>query len=434
MCRRHAGSRPHPQAPELKRLRAALGGDLPASWDDIALLRFCLSFTGDAAKQESSVRACIAWRAKNAAMLDAVATGTPLPKDALIKSLCLTDYHGATQLGEPVSIVRAGLCSPPALLAVVSSEEFAEWLLYQKEVSFRICDAATRKSRLLVKCITVVDLLGVTVMSASSSASIQYQKIVAETGKISEFVYPQLLGRQILLHPPRFFAAIFSVIKQFMSERVVEKLGFCPGPGEQHGNSASVCPYASRRFDLATLPSFLGGTCKCTALGGCICGTPNERTNLQDNDGETTVSVGAKKKHAVHITARAPGATLMWEFSVAKKGIEFSAAVTPEVGEPMTLAPVCKHRAEDGVIKGSVFVPVAGTVSVTFDNGHSRLTSKSVTYNVACIAKSVDGAGADAVVMSPAVTTEQVASADADAADDDDDDDDAEEAAETVAA
>jgi hypothetical protein len=327
-----------------------------------------------------------------------------------------------------VSVVRAGLCSPPALLAVVSSEEFAEWLLYQKEVSFRICDAATRKSRLLVKCITVVDLLGVTIASASGSASIQYQKIVAETGKISEFVYPQLLGRQILLHPPRFFAAIFSVIKQFMSERVVEKLGFCPGPGEQHGNSASMCPYASRRFDLATLPSFLGGTCKCTALGGCICGTPNERTNLQDNDGETTVSVGARMKHAVHITARAPGATLIWEFSVAKKGIEFSAAVTPEAGGPMTLAPMCKYRAEDGSIKGSVVVPVAGTVSVVFDNSHSRLTSKSVTYNVACIAKSVDGAGADAVAM--AVTTEQGASApDAGAAadDDDDDDDDAEE-------
>jgi hypothetical protein len=59
-----------------------------------------------------------------------------------------------------------------------------------------------------------VDLLGTTVMSASSSASIKYQKIVAETSKVSEFAYPQLLGRQILLHPPRFFAAIFSVIKQ----------------------------------------------------------------------------------------------------------------------------------------------------------------------------------------------------------------------------
>ena len=65
-----------------------------------------------------------------------------------------------------------------------------------------------------MQCITVVDLLGVTVMSASSSASIKYQKIVAETSKISEFAYPQLLGRQILLHPPRFFSAIFSVIKQ----------------------------------------------------------------------------------------------------------------------------------------------------------------------------------------------------------------------------
>ncbi len=144
-----------PQAAAVAKLRAALGSELPAAWDDIWLLRFCLSFAGDAAKQESSARSCLAWRAKNAPLLDAVREGRTLPKDALIKSLCLTDYHGATKYGEPVNIVRAGLCSPPALLAVVSEAEFYEWLMYEKEKSFIACDAATRKNRLLVKVSTV---------------------------------------------------------------------------------------------------------------------------------------------------------------------------------------------------------------------------------------------------------------------------------------
>ena len=142
--------RPRAQAADVTALRAALGADAPAGCDDIWLLRFCLSFS-EPAKQESSVRACIAWRAANAPLLDSVREGKTLPKDALIKSLCLTDYHGATKYGEPVNIVRAGLCSPPALLAVVSAEEFFEWLMWQKEVSFLACDAAMRKNRLLVK-------------------------------------------------------------------------------------------------------------------------------------------------------------------------------------------------------------------------------------------------------------------------------------------
>ncbi len=54
-----------------------------------------------------------------------------------------------------------------------------------------------------------MDLLGVTFANATSAASIKYQTIVAETRTVSEFSYPQLLGRQIMLHPPRFFGAIF---------------------------------------------------------------------------------------------------------------------------------------------------------------------------------------------------------------------------------
>ncbi len=366
-----------------------------------------LSFPKDAAKQANAVRKCVSWRAQNAGLLADVAAGKPLPKEAIIKRLCVTDYHGTTRYGEPISIVRAGLCSPPALFPVVSHAEFKEWLLYQKEQAFITCDAAQRKSRLLVKCITVVDLHGTSLASASSSASITYQKLVAEAGKVSEFVYPQLLGRQILLHPPRFFGAMFSVIKQFMSAKVVEKLGVCPGPGERHGESASACPYASKRFELVDLPTFLGGACKCTAKGGCVCGTPNERRTLAATDGEATAHVGARSKLELCLPVREAGGTLVWEYSVEAKGIEFLAVLEPEAGPPLSLAPRIKHRAEDGVAKGQAFVPCAGTLRVTFDNTHSRLTGKSITYTLALVPASVG----DAAVVTAATATQVEASA-----------------------
>ena len=383
------------QAGEIAALRGALGAALPAAWDDIWLLRFTLSFSGDAAKQQAAARTCIEYRAKNAKMLADAAAGVFPPKDALIKSLCFTDFHAATRYGEPVSIVRAGLCSPAALLAVVSEAEFHEWMMVQKELGFLACDAATRKHRLLVKCITVVDLHGVTLASASSSGSIKYQQIAAACGKISETAYPQLLGKQVMLHPPRFFGAMFAVIKQFMSPRTLEKVGVCPGPGEAHGMSATVCPFACARFDMVDVPTFLGGLCKCTAKGGCICATPNERTNVQAADGaEVTVSVPARSRHDVTLAARAPRATLVWEFSLAAKGIEFAASVQPEVGPAMELAPRRKHKAEDGAVRGECLVPLAGTVTVTFDNAHSRLTSKQVTYTLAVIPEKLDSGAA----------------------------------------
>jgi hypothetical protein len=400
---------PPPQAGDIAALRAALGASLPATWDDIWLLRFTLSFAGDAAKQQSAARTCIEYRAKHAKLLADTAQGIfpPELKDEQIKSLCFTDFHAPTKYGEPISIVRAGLCSPAALLAVVSEEEFFTWMMVQKELGFIACDAATRKHRLLVKCITVVDLLGVTLASASSSASIKYQQIAAATGKVSESVYPQLLGKQVLLHPPRFFAAVFGVIKQFMSPRVVEKLGFCPGPGEAHGQSASVCPYARGRFEMVDLPTFLGGLCKCTAKGGCVCATPNERTHVQSADGAAvTVSVGARSRHAITLAARQPRATLHWEYSLAAKGIEFAASVQPEAGPAIELAPVRKHKAEEGTVTGQCVVPVAGTVTVVFDNSHSRLTSKSVSYSVAVIAAAVVAAGASAVEEAAAPAAE----------------------------
>ncbi len=446
------------QAAEITALRAALGSALPATWDDIWLLRYCLSFVGKPARQESAARSCIAWRAKNAELLTAAKEGRPLPTDAVIKIHCVTDYHGSTKLGEPVNIVRAGLCSPPGLLAVITPEQFLEWLMYKKEAAFLQCDAVTRERRVLAKCITVVDLSGTSLMSASSAASIKCaargvrtsasaqqnpdasrgalarahtradQKIIGESGKISEEVYPQLLGKQVLMHPPRFFAAMFSIIRQFMSEKVVEKLGFCPGSGEAHGTSAGVCPYASQRFEVASLPTFLGGNCRCTALGGCICGTPNERTSLLVNDGERTVTVGARAKHEVHMTARVAGARLMWGFSIADKGLEFNALFTPEQGAPVMLAFAKKYRAEDGNISGEALIPGPGSVCVTFDNSHSRFTSKTLTYNVTVVAPAD---AADDAVSAPVGSA--VAGAEGTPAQEADDDAEAAPLAEAVA-
>ncbi len=147
-------------------------------------------------------------------------------------------------------------------------------------------------------------------------------------------------------------------------------MGVCPGASPGNA-SASLCPFASVRFAVkdsekfepSLLPTFLGGTCRCIALGGCVAYTPNERkAPAGDADaaaGATTITVPGGAHHDIPLVARAPGDRLVWEFAIADMGLEFSAAVAPEAGPPLLLVPPKKYRKEDGTVAGSVVVPVA---------------------------------------------------------------------------
>ena len=348
------------------------------------------------AASEAAARKCLDWRAANAAMLADAAAGKPPPKHDIIGPYCVAEIHSARSVShEALYIVRAGLCNPAGLMRLVSTADFLQWLMYQKELAFRICDAETRERRVLVKMISIVDLSGVTLAMGSDSS---YQRTIGDSGKLSEEVYPQLLARQAIIHPPSFFWVLFSIFKHFMSAKVMEKLGFCPGRSAERP-SASACPFASVRFRLEDLPTFLGGTCRCTARGGCVAGMPNDQKAPASAAG-AAVTVSAGSVHEVVLTAKHAGERLAWDFSLEDKGLEVSASVTPEAGgPPVTLLAARKYTKEDGAVAGTALVPVAvrapcpmprfacsdrvaallqGAVTMRFDNTHSRFTSKTV--------------------------------------------------------
>ena len=289
-------------------------------------------------------------------MLADAAAGKQAPKHDVIGPYCVAELHAARSVAhEPLYVVRAGLCNPGELMKKVTTAEFLTWLLFQKELAFRLCDAETRTRRVLVKMISIVDLSGVTLAMGAESS---YQRCIGDSGKLSEDLYPQLLARQALMHPPSFFWALFSLFKLFMSQKVLEKVGFCPGRSADRP-SASACPFASVRFRLEDLPTFLGGTCRCTSRGGCVAGVPNDQKAPAVAAG-AAVHVAAGAVHEVALTARRAGERLAWDFTLEDKGLEVSAEVTPEAGgPPVTLLQARKYKAEDGAVSGTALVPVA---------------------------------------------------------------------------
>ena len=286
-------------APAIAALRADLGADLPDCYDDIWLLRYALSYPA-APERAAALRKGIAWRAKNAALLADAAAGRPPPGDALISASQVAAFHGATKRGDPLFVVRSGLCQPVELMKACSVEEFTAWLMYWREVGFLACDRETRTRGRLVKQLTLIDLKD----SPITVYDKKYFTALGESSNVSEYVYPQLLRRSILMHPPSFFSAIFAFIKPFMSAKSLEKTTLCPGLSAARPSFAA-CPFASALFDGAELPTFLGGACRCTAKGGCICARPNEQycPGAAGGPREAVIAIPARSAHDVMITA-----------------------------------------------------------------------------------------------------------------------------------
>lgn len=284
-------------AASITALRAELGAGLPAYYDDLWLLRYVLSFP--VPERTDALRKGVAWRASNAGMLADAAAGRPPPGSSVISASQVAAFHGATRRGDPLFIVRSSLCQPAELMKVCSVEDFTRWLMYWREVGFLMCDRETRARGFLVKQITLIDM-----KDAPAAFDRKHFTALGESSKVSEFVYPQLLRRSILMHPPAFFNAIFALVKPFMSAKALEKTTLCPGLSAARPAFAA-CPFASALFEGAELPTFLGGSCRCTAKGGCICARPNEQCSPGPSGGprEAVIHVGARSVHDVMLAA-----------------------------------------------------------------------------------------------------------------------------------
>jgi hypothetical protein len=358
-------------------LPPATAGGAPI--DDVFLLRFVLSFPEGGTARADALKRCVEWRTSHEALLADAAAGRPAPSSDVLEPFMVAAPHGVGKDGSQLFIVRAGLSNPSATMALVTTEQLLAHMMYFKEVAFLHCDRETRARNRMVKQVVIIDMQHTSLFNTDS----RYFKVIAESGKLSETVYPQLLGRSVLMHPPSFLAAMMAIFRPLMSKKQLEKQALCPGSSAA-SPSASACPYASKMFDLADLPTFIGGSCTCTHKGGCVCGWPNSENKVVPSGGRAApIVVSARSHHDILLTARAAGGTLSYSVSVAEKGIEWSLTLAPVGGGPsVTLVETKKLRAEDGAAKGEIAVPSSGLVTLHLDNTYSWLVSKTVTATI----------------------------------------------------
>eukprot|EP01091_Cochliopodium_minus_P003488 TRINITY_DN1339_c0_g1_i4.p1 TRINITY_DN1339_c0_g1~~TRINITY_DN1339_c0_g1_i4.p1 ORF type:complete len:289 (+),score=77.03 TRINITY_DN1339_c0_g1_i4:290-1156(+) len=245
--------------------------------DEIYLLRYCLSNpkTDDA---EKAIRNAVDYRMKNDSWLKEAEKGEKYGPsyDIIMKYTCVSIHKCKSTDGGPIVIIRANLSNPKILMDTVPEEELVNFLVFQKEVCFRMCDELTRKNRVLTKIFTINDVNGVSMLSNDR----RFFKCLGDSSKIADNLFPQLLERNVMMNPPTVFKLLMSFVSIFMSKKSLSKISLCKGNTTKQ--SISKCPFSLKNIKEEDIPTFLGGKCQCE--NGCIGGVSNSLKKYDERD------------------------------------------------------------------------------------------------------------------------------------------------------
>ncbi|KAI8620406.1 CRAL-TRIO domain-containing protein [Chytriomyces sp. MP71] len=374
---------------EIATLRALIADVLNTSThDDVWLLRYILS-NKTAAGAEEACRYTISWFNENEFIVNSIMRdGQKAPFADLINKYQVIGDHGTTKEGEPLFFVRVGLSNPKALMDNVAYADVLNFMILNRLQVLADCDAASRKQDKLIKFITVLDMQG---MSLSKIPDSRFLKVLGESSKMSEKMFPQLLGKTIYANAPSWMAWAFNTaLKPLISQKTAAKTVFCPG--KTSGKSISDCPYMTRYLQTSEMPTFMGGRCDCP--GGCIGGVPNSQTtpitNVSD-DGSISLNISSRNTEVAsfHVLAGsrikcvvkiAPTQNIQARMSIKRqesgKEMEIVAKKTLE-------GPGKKSTNEnENAWMGDIKADADGVFMIEFDNSSSWMKSKTVTYSV----------------------------------------------------
>ncbi|KDO35419.1 hypothetical protein SPRG_00267 [Saprolegnia parasitica CBS 223.65] len=289
--------------------------------DDIWLMRFVMS-NGSPAACEEPIRATIHWRTERAEILGRIRAGAKAPWHDEITKYQVVGDHKYTARGEPLFYVRVGLCNAKSLLRNVAYNDILEYMLLSRESMVAYLEATTRATRRLVKGINVLDFAG---FSLTTKSDPRFTKLLGECSQLAETMYPQMVGRSILLNTPSLLSWMFRVIKPWLNPATLANVVVCPG-----GTAVASCPYLSAYLKLDDVPTFLGGRCVCDG-NGCIGNIPNSQTRPlleYDADGRATLLAAARATERIEVAVRA-GRRLLYDVGVPGKPVDVAVTFRP---------------------------------------------------------------------------------------------------------
>ncbi|KAL6611317.1 hypothetical protein ACP70R_023139 [Stipagrostis hirtigluma subsp. patula] len=231
---------------------------LPEKFDDYhVLLRFLRMRGFNILKAKEMFLDMLKWREECA--VDAIAKDFKFEEYDAVKRCYPHGFHGVDKFGRPLYIERIGLVDLNKLMQVTSIDRYIKYHISEQEKTLSLrypaCSFAAKKH--IASTTAILDVKGLGLNNFSKSA----REMFKEIQKIDSSYYPETLNQLYIINAGSGFKALWKVLKAFMEARTLAKIQVL---GTNYLNTVLEA------VDPSNLPDFLGGTCTCSATGGCL--------------------------------------------------------------------------------------------------------------------------------------------------------------------
>uniref|UniRef100_A0A0D9WYH7 CRAL-TRIO domain-containing protein n=1 Tax=Leersia perrieri TaxID=77586 RepID=A0A0D9WYH7_9ORYZ len=242
---------------------------LPEKFDDYhVLLRFLKMRGFNIVKAKEMFLNMLKWREDCA--VDAIAKDFKFEEYDAVKRCYPHGFHGVDRFGRPLYIERIGLVDLNKLMQVTSTDRYVKYHISQQEKTLALrypaCSLAAKKH--IGSTTAIFDVKGLGMNNFSKSG----RELFIEIQKIDSNYYPETLNQLYIINAGAGFRALWKVLKACMEARTLAKIQVL---------GTNYLSTILEAVDPSNLPDFLGGTCTCSAAGGCLLQDKGPWTNQE---------------------------------------------------------------------------------------------------------------------------------------------------------
>uniref|UniRef100_I1QAH1 CRAL-TRIO domain-containing protein n=1 Tax=Oryza glaberrima TaxID=4538 RepID=I1QAH1_ORYGL len=228
---------------------------LPEKFDDYhVLLRFLKMRGFNIVKAKEMFLNMLKWREECA--VDAIAK---IEEYDAVKRCYPHGFHGVDRFGRPLYIERIGLVDLNKLMQVSSTDRYVKYHISEQEKTLSLrypaCSLVAKKH--IGSTTAIFDVKGLGMNNFSKSG----RDLFIEIQKIDSNYYPETLNQLYIINAGAGFRALWKVLKACMEARTLAKIQVL---------GTNYLSTILEAVDPSNLPDFLGGTCTCSATGGCL--------------------------------------------------------------------------------------------------------------------------------------------------------------------
>ncbi|XP_057486163.1 phosphatidylinositol/phosphatidylcholine transfer protein SFH13-like isoform X2 [Actinidia eriantha] len=169
-------------------------------------------------------------------------------------------YHGVDREGRPVYIERLGRAHPSKLMRITTIDRYLKYHVQEFERAlqekFPACSIAAK--RRICSATTILDVQGLGIKNFTKTAA----SLLAAMSNIDNSYYPETLHRMFIVNAgPGFKKMLWPAAQKFLDAKTIAKIQVLEPKSLSKLHEA---------IDSSQLPDFLGGSCTCSAEGGCL--------------------------------------------------------------------------------------------------------------------------------------------------------------------